>query len=79
MELGGQWGFIHFEACLPALAVPGNTGWWIGIRIHFWGAREPSTGNDLPLDRELSVPDGLSGNGCAGIRLMSHKNDEKII
>lgn len=58
--------FIHFKACLPALAVPGNFGWRTGIRVRFWAAWEPAASDGLPLDRELPVPDGLPGNGCTG-------------
>ena len=34
---------------------------------------EPAASDDLPLDRELPVPDGLPGNGCIWARLISYK------
>ena len=72
LGLGGKWGFIHFEACLPALAVPGNIGWRARIRVHFWVPWQPAASDDLSLDRELLVPDGFPGNGCIWARLTGY-------
>jgi hypothetical protein len=79
--MGGQWGFIHFEACIPAMAVPGNIGWWVGIHVRFWPAWQSPVSDDLPLDRELPVPDGIPYDGRLRIGMNKdlHVIDEILI
>ena len=59
---------VYQRWLFPGILVGG-----LGFAFTFGFSWEPAASDDLPLDRELPVPDGLPGNGCAGIRIMSHK------